>query len=92
MKTLKKENKVFAYHEASKYGEYIKDDERYTVVQAREIYAPDNADLSMWVECDSVQDYVDTYMKGFEHNPLTEDEIKEMEEAERKKLEEENSN
>lgn len=78
MQTLKKDNKMYAYHVKDELGDYIKDDERYTINTAKEVYAPDSADLSMWMEVDTQEDYVQKYMEGFEFKPLSEDEKKAM--------------
>lgn len=78
MKVLKKENKVFCYHVEDEMGDYIKDNTRYHLNNAREVYAPDSADLSMYVEVDSVEDYVKTYMSDYEYKPLTEEEREEI--------------
>lgn len=91
MKVLKKENKVYAYHTKDVIGDYVLNDERYTVNTAREIYAPDTADLSMWIEVDSKERYVSEFMADYAYDPLTEEQREAIMEAERKKVEEENN-
>lgn len=91
MQILKKENKMFAYHTKDNFGDYVLNDERYTVNTAKEIYAPDNADLSYWIEVDNTDKYVEVYMADYAYDPLTEEQREAIMEAERKKVEEENN-
>lgn len=93
MQKLKKEGKVYCYHEVNELGDYIKDDVRYEVNVNKEVYAPDNADLSMYKEASSKEAYVNKYMRSFECKPLTEEERKAIynkHEEDRKKQEEVN--
>lgn len=79
MQVLKKENKIYCYHEKNDYGDYVYNNERYTLNVAREVYAPDNADLSKYIEVDSKESYVESYMYNYHYEPLTEEQIKYLE-------------
>ena len=87
MKIIEAKNGVLVKAVKDTVGAYLNaGNERVTVNHATKIAAPDSVDLSEWQERESVEAFVKELK--LEYKPLTEEEVKEIREAERRAYEE----